>query len=379
VTAAAGLAYAGFPLTHRSFASSVSFIAGHEDPNKPESSVDWKNIAGTGTLVFYMGVENLPRLAARLIENGRSKTTPVALVERVTWGSQKEVYGNLGNIARKAKAVKIKPPALIVVGEVVSLRRKLNWRKKLPLAGQTIVVTRSQDQVSELSERLGALGAEVIEFPTIEIAPPKSYARLDQAIAGLENYEYVIFTSRSGVDYFFKRLILKGGDARLLFRAKIAVIGPGTADQLLRFGLKPNFQADSDYSQEGILKELLREKIAGKNILIPRATKAREVLAVGLKNAGAKVKVVSAYRTVKPKREKGLCFPRKIDGITFTSSSAVSNFVSIFGKKKARQLLRTVKIVSIGRLTSATVKKIGLKIYRQAKRAAIDSLVEALL
>lgn len=376
VTAASGLAYAGFPLTHRKFASSVSLITGHEDPNKPESSVDWENISRTGTLVFYMGIEKLARIAAKLIENGRPKNTPVALVERVTRGAQREVYGTLADIVAKAKSAKVEAPALIVVGEVISLHNKLNWRKKMPLSGQTIIVTRSRDQTSKLSDKLNALGAEVIEFPTIEIVPPKSYRPLDQAVVNLAKYQYVIFTSRNGVAHFIKRLILKGRDARALSQARIAAIGPGTADELLSFGLKPDFQANCDYSQEGLLKELLREEMAGKNVLIPRAEKAREILANRLRLAGAKIEVVPAYRTVKPE-VKFDPFTQKVDVITFTSSSTVSNFVDIFGAKRVGQLLKGVRIVSIGRITSATARKYGLKVAVEAKRSTIDGLVEA--
>ncbi|MBI5399665.1 uroporphyrinogen-III C-methyltransferase [Candidatus Saganbacteria bacterium] len=378
ITAASGSAYAGFPLTHRKFSSSVSFITGHEDPNKAGSSVDWDCVAKTGTLVFYMGIENLPKIVARLINAGRSRATPAALIEWVTRGAQRGIYGNLANIVTKVKAARVRAPALIVVGEIISLHNKLNWRKRLPLSGQTILVTRSRDQASKLSEKLNLLGAETIEFPTIEIVPPRSFVPLDRAIAGLRKYNYLIFTSVNGVDYFFKRLILKGRDSRLLAAIKIAAIGPGTAAELLAFGIKPDFQANCDYSQEGLLKELLKEELEGQNILIPRAAKAREVLARRLRRAGAKVSIVPAYRTVKPKI-KFNPFAQKIDVITFTSSSTVSNFVSIFGVKKARRLLQDVKIVSIGKITTATAKKFDLKVTAQAKRSTIDGLVEAVL
>lgn len=378
VTAASGLAYAGFPLTHRKFASSVSLITGHEDPNKPGSSVDWKNISRTGTLVFYMGIENLPKIVKKLIDAGRPRTTPAALIEWITRGAQREVYGTLADIVKKAKVAKVKAPALIAVGEVISLHQKLNWRKRLPLAGQTIVVTRSRDQASILSDKLNALGAEVIEFPTIEIVPPKSYRLLDQAIANLQKYHYIVFTSRNGVNHFFQRLMHKGKDARSLSQAKVAAIGPGTGNELIGHGIKPDFQANCDYSQEGLLQELLREDLAGKNILIPRADKARDILPRRLKKAGAKVIVVAAYRTVKPILKYDL-LKQKFDTITFTSSSTVSNFVGMFGAMKAKQLLQNVKIVSIGRITSATARKFGLKVNVEAKKSTIDEVVKATL
>jgi uroporphyrinogen III methyltransferase/synthase len=378
VTAASGLAYAGFPLTHRKYSSSVSFITGHEDPNKPGSSVDWHSAGRTGTLVFYMGIENLPKIVEKLINAGRNPKTPAALVEWVTRGAQREVYGTLSDIIKKAKAAKVKAPALIVVGEVIALHNKLNWRKKLPLAGQTIVVTRSRDQASRLSEKLNALGAEAIEFPTIEIVPPKSFKPLDTAIARLKDYQYIIFTSRNGVRSFIDRLMVKKIDTRRLCCKKIAAIGPGTAQTLKENGLLADFQANCDYSQEGLLKELLREKLAGANILIPRAEKAREVLSNSLRRAGARVLVVPAYRTIKP-TVKFNPFAGKVDVITFTSSSTVSNFVEIFGAKKAKQLLQGVKIVSIGRITSATARKYGLKVDVEAKRSTIDGLVKAIL
>ncbi|OGB90465.1 uroporphyrinogen-III C-methyltransferase [candidate division WOR-1 bacterium RIFCSPHIGHO2_01_FULL_53_15] len=378
VTAASGLAYAGFPLTHRKYSSSVSFITGHEDPGKPGSSVDWANISRTGTLVFYMGIENLPKIVEKLIDAGRLRSTPAALIEWVTRGAQREVYGTLSDIVKKAKAAKVKAPALIVVGEVINLHNKLNWRKKLPLAGQTIVVTRSRDQASRLSEKLSALGAEAIEFPTIEIVPPKSFKPLDTAIARFKDYQYIIFTSRNGVRSFIDRLMVKKIDARALCCEKIAAIGPGTAQELKVNGLLADFQANCDYSQEGLLKELLREKLSGANILIPRAEKAREVLTHRLRAAGARVLVVPAYRAIKPS-VKFNPFAGRVDAITFTSSSTVSNFVEIFGAKKAKQLLQGVKIVSIGRITSATARKFGLKVAVEAKRSTIDGLVKAIL
>jgi uroporphyrinogen III methyltransferase/synthase len=365
VTAAtAASAYAGIPLTHRDYTATVAFVTGHEDPTKDESNIHWDKIAtGIGTLVFFMGIKNLPLIVSNLVKNGRSKDTPVAVIRWGTMPDQKTVVGTLADIAERVEKAGIKPPAITVVGEVVNLKPTLDWFEKRPLFGRRIVVTRAREQASSFADRLAGAGAEVIEFPTIETVKPQSWESLDRELARLDTYDWIIFTSVNGVKYFVDRLKETGSDIRALKGVKIQAIGPKTAEAIENMGVRVD-AVPSEYRAEAIVASLGAEGVTGKNIFIPRAKVAREVLPDELRKMGANVVVAEAYETVIPdgKRDemKKLFEEGKVDVVTFTSSSTVSNFVEMFGKEETLKLLDGVKVASIGPITSETARKFGL-------------------
>jgi uroporphyrinogen III methyltransferase/synthase len=373
-------AYAGIPVTHRGMASSVTFITGHEDPTKEESALDWEALARLGTLVFYMGVGNLGRIVEKLTSCGRPKSTPAAVIQWGTTPEQRTVAGTLGDIAEKVKKAGITAPAITIVGEVVRLRRDLRWFEDRPLFGRRILVTRSRTQASDLVRLLEEKGASVAEFPTIEIVPPKSFKRMDEAIRNLAKYQWVIFTSVNGVSLFLERLMASGKDIRALGQAKIAAIGPATASRLKAFSLQPNL-LPSEYRAEAVVEAFRKVRIKGQNILLARAEVARDIIPGALSKLGAKVDVLPVYRTVRSEGKRtellSLLKEGKVDAVTFTSSSTVENFVGILGKKNV-PLLKGVALASIGPITTETARRLGLKISIEAKEYTIPGLVKAL-
>ncbi|MCP5003127.1 MAG: uroporphyrinogen-III C-methyltransferase, partial [Planctomycetes bacterium] len=247
-------AYAGIPVTHRSYTSTFGLITGHEDPTKDQSEIDWERLStGIGTLTFYMGIKNLPNIVEQLTSHGRSPDTPAAVIRWGTTTSQKTVVGTLANIVEKAKD--IKPPAITIVGDVVKLRDQLNWFETRPLFGKTIVVTRSRDQASEFSDMLFDLGAEVIEFPVISITGPDNFEPLDKEIKDLGSTDWIIFTSVNGVDSFFQRIFDLGGDVRDLKGVRICSIGPATTERVKEFHVKVDCQPPK-YVAESVVDTL---------------------------------------------------------------------------------------------------------------------------
>jgi len=378
-------AYAGIPLTHREFTPAVSFITGHEDPQKEKSAIPWEKIAtGGGTLVFLMGVGNLVQISEALMAHGRSPDTPVAIIQNGTFPEQKTLTGRLGDIAPMARAEGIRAPAVIVVGEVVHLRKDLNWFEKRPLFGKRIVITRAREQASQFLRELSDLGAECIEFPTIEVVPPESWEPLDKAILSLDGYQWLIFTSVNGVKYFLRRLGALGKDVRDLKGVKIAAIGPKTAEAWTPFGIKPDLMPD-EYRAEAVVESLRNWDIKGARILLPRAARAREILPEELRKMGAVVDVVAAYRTVKPDhdtaRVKDLLQKGAIHMVTFTSSSTVTNFLEMFEGER-RQLLQwmgRVVVACIGPVTAKTAREQNLQVQVVAPSYTIESLKETIV
>lgn len=375
-------AYAGIPLTHRDFTATVSFITGHEDPAKEESKIDWEKIAtGAGTLVFLMGVGNLPRITARLIAAGRNPETPVALIRWGTRPEQETWVGRLNNIADLAREKGVKPPVITVVGEVVALRPRLNWFESLPLFGRRVVVTRSREQASDLAERLREWGAAVLEFPTIEVVPPESWADADHGAAQAGAYDWIIFTSANGVRFFLERLAHLGRDIRELKGPRLCAIGPKTAEVLQELRLRVDL-VPREYRAEAILEGLRGEDLAGKKILIPRAKVARDLLPQELRRSGAQVDVVEVYQTAMPRgREeeiKELLRKGAIAAVTFTSSSTVRNFVQMVGAD-APGLLNGVTVASIGPITARTAQDLGIETQVMPDEYTIPALVDALV
>lgn len=385
-SATAAATYAGVPITHRGYTSSVAFVTGHEDPTKPNSSIAWDKLAtGVGTLVFYMGIKNLPSIAEKLIGFGRDPKTKVAVVRWASTPEQRSVVGSLDTIAEIVKKEGIKPPALVVVGDVVNLRDKINWFEKRPLFGKRILVTRTREQASDLVAVLEDNGADCVEFATISIEPPDSWDDLDQELQRIDSYDWLLFTSINAIKFFFDRLFEKGMDARCLKGPKIGVVGTTTAEVLKTYGITADLLPE-EFTGEGLANTLVTQGVDGQKILIPRALKAREVLPETLRNAGAEVNVVPVYQNVRPEGRTELLREelenQRIDVITFTSSSTVDNFLHMLNAKDAKELnelLKGVKIATIGPITAKTVQKNGLEVHIQPETYTIPALVDSIL
>ncbi|HPD56901.1 MAG TPA: uroporphyrinogen-III C-methyltransferase [Smithellaceae bacterium] len=373
-------AYAGIPLTHRGFTSTVAFVTGHEDPTKEKSDIDWLALAKIGTLVFLMGVKNLAEITKELIKNGKSPETPVALIRNGTLPTQQVLVGMLSNIVILAHANDFRPPAILVVGDVVDLRDSLRWFDNKPLFGLGVVITRPERQADDLARLLLEQGANPISFPTIAIEPPDDWGELDKALERLESYHWLIFTSANGVRFFFDRLRQKEKDIRDLKGIKICCIGPATARQIEEKGISVDLIPE-EFIAEGILKSFSILDIHGKKILLPRAVKARDILPEGLKKMGAQVDVVAAYQTVNSGRKKeeflSLLDAHAVDVITFTSSSTVTNFVEIMGKDFVPP--SRVRVACIGPVTAATARKAGFQVDIEQKEYTMQGLVQSLI
>ncbi len=373
-------AYAGIPLTHRGLTSTVAFITGHEDPTKDKSDIDWQALVGIGTLVFLMGVKNLEQITEELMARGKTPQTPAALIRRGTLPEQQTVKGTLATIVELAKAHQVKPPAILVVGQVVDLRDTLRWFDTKPLFGKGVVITRPERQTDDLAKLLAAEGAHPIAFPTIAIEPPVDWTELDTALEALESYQWLIFTSANGVHFFFDRLVQKGRDVRDLKGIRICCIGPATAKQIEARGIRVDLVPE-EFIAEGILKSFSDINIQGQKILIPRAAKARDILPENLKKQGASVDVVTAYQTVGSGRKReeldALVTSGEVDVITFTSSSTVTNFVEIMGRDY--KLPSSVKIACIGPVTAATARKAGFQVDIAEQEYTMEGLVRSLI
>ncbi len=386
-------AYAGIPLTHRLYSSSFAVIPGYEDTTKKESSIDWAKLAtGVGTLVFLMAVKNIDVLTEKLIEHGRSPDTPVAVIRWGTRPDQKTIVGTLRDIAGIIKEKDIKPPATMVVGDVVKLRKSLKWYEKKPLFGHRILVTREH---MEGFEPLEESGAEIIEFPTIEVVPPESFKKLDKSIDQIGTYDWLIFTSRNGVKYFFKRFFEKERDIRDLKGLKICSIGRKTAAEVKKYGIKTDLIPD-EFRAEGLLEAFSiqhsttsnkpttphAKPLKGMKFLLPRAEVAREIFPEKVRQLGGEIDIPVAYRTIKPdflgKRLRRFLEEGRISIATFTSAATFHNFREIMGED-ADELLKRVTIAVIGPVTAKAVEKAGLKVHIMPKEATIEAMVEEII
>ncbi|MDD5108595.1 MAG: uroporphyrinogen-III C-methyltransferase [Candidatus Omnitrophica bacterium] len=380
VTSAIAVAtYAGIPLTVRSQNSTVGFITGNEDPKKKDSNINWEALVqGLGTMVFLMGVGNLEKIIGKLIENGKPPKTLVAIIRWGTTGKQKTITGTLKNIVQLAKESKITPPAIIVVGEVVKFRKDLNWFEKKPLLGKRILVTRSREQASLLSEKLIDLGAEVIEIPVIKIVSLKADIQLQKAFSQNE-YDWVFFSSQNGVAEFTEFLKRTGKDSRIFARAQVCAIGSETAKSLVRIGIRADY-VPVQFCAKAIVKHFNDIKLKSGSALILRTKQAPDVLPDGLKKLGFKVKVIDLYDTLVEKKSAPKlkeCLKQGVGLVTFTSSSSVKNFMELLGKDY-RSLLKGVCLASIGPVTSTTIREYGLKVNQEAMVYTIDGLVESI-
>ena len=383
-SAVAAPAYAGIPVTHRTLASTVAFITGHEDPTKEESALEWPRFASAdGTLVFLMGMKNLPLIVQQLLKEGKRLDTSIALIRWGTYACQKTVIGTLEDIVQKAMRENMEPPTIVVVGNVVRLRDRLNWFESRPLFGKRVLVTRARNQAAALSQLLEQVGGEPIECPTIEIVPPESWDDVDQAIACLQEYQWLVLTSVNGVQRFMTRLRTLGYDSRVLHGLRICCIGPRTAQELEQFGIQADL-IPTIYQAEGLIETMKAAGVAEQRVLIPRAEQAREVLPGELVALGAQVNVVTVYRTVPAQAEiqqvKTQLSKGKIHILTFASSSTVRNFCCLFeNSEELQRLVEGVCIACIGPITAKTVREYGLNVDVVAKENTIPSLVETLV
>lgn len=376
-------AYAGIPLTHRDYASTVAFLTGHEDPAKDDSAIAWDKVAtGIGTLVFLMGVGNLPNIVDKLVKHGRPKDTPAAVIQWGTKPEQVTVAGTLETIVGLVEAAGLGPPAILVVGEVVRLRERLEWFERRPLFGKRILITRAREQAGEFAELLEVQGAEVVQIPLIKVTPPGTWKPLDQAIQRLTTYQWVIFTSANGVEAFFLRLRSLRQDARRLAAAKICAIGPATAEALEKHSIIPDL-VPTAFLAEGIVEAFERHDLQGAKILLPRAEVARDLLPLELERRGATVDVVPAYRTVQADADAGLLKEllqdRKIDVVTFTSSSTVTHFVEVLQTEDLKALMEGVRVACIGPITAETAEQVGLAVDIMPGEYTIPALAESII
>jgi uroporphyrinogen III methyltransferase/synthase len=371
VTSPLGIAaYAGVPLTHREHTSMVTFVTGH-DP----AGIDWSRVRGSATIVVFMGLTHAQEIAERLIAAGQDPATPAMAVRWATRPEQRTVVAPLEKLPAAIHQAGLKPPATILIGDVVSLYGKWNWFERLPLFGQKIVVTRPKSQAAQLAGELRSLGAAVFECPLIEIRPSPDYAALDRAIGRLQEYDWLLFTSVNGVRYFCQRLDRSGADWRQL-RARICAIGPATRHAIEALHLKVDLMPGR-YVAEDVVNALEPFDVRGQRFLLPRAAEARDVIPRALTERGAMVDVVEAYRTVIPDGAAELArkaFSSEPHWVTVTSSSTVKNLVSVVG----REQLAAVKLASIGPVTSTTVREHGLEVAVQATEFTERGLVEAI-
>ncbi len=357
-------AYAGIPVTHRDVASGVAFVTGHEDPDKPESAIDWEALAAfPGTLVFYMGVRALPRIAERLVAGGRPPSQPVAVVENGTLAGQRTLLATLADVADRAREDGIRAPAITVVGDVCALREQLAWLEHRPLHGRTVAVTRARAQASALAARLRSLGAKVIEAPAIRIEP------LDTPLPAMNGYDLVCVTSPNGAELLLDRL----RDARELAGRTVAAIGPGTAAALRARGVEADVVPERAVA-EGLVEALA--DVPAERVLVARAEEGRDVLPDALRARGAQVDLLPLYRTVaEPLDDETRTAAAGADYLLFTSASSVRFFAEAAGNGA----LDGPRLASIGPATSAALREHGAEPHLEADPHTPDGLVAALL
>ncbi|TQR97789.1 uroporphyrinogen-III C-methyltransferase [Paenibacillus ottowii] len=382
-------AYAGIPVTHRDMASSLSIITGHESPDKLDKSIQWDKVTNaTGTLIFMMGVAKIGYISDQLIKHGKPSDTPVALIRWGTRAEQDTLVGTLADIEAKVKAANFQPPAVIVVGEVVNQREQLKWAEDMPLFGKRILVTRARAQASSLVRRIEELGGEPYEFPVIQTVVPSdepTKQKIKEAFTRLPEYDWVFFTSVNGVEYFFTHLKEQGKDVRSLYKARIAAVGPATADALRKHGIVAE-QIEGPFQAEGLLEAFEQDLQTGQSVFLPRGDLARSWLPDQLREMGLHVTEADLYQTVLAANTQDdellkLLEERAIHAITFTSSSTVTFFMEALkqmGISDPVSLLEGVTIAVIGPLTGETATQAGLTVSLMSEKATIESLIQSL-
>lgn len=376
----AAAAYAGIPLTHRDYTTSLAMVTGHLTSERDLDHVDWARLAkGVGTLVIYMGISNLGEIAARLVGHGRAPGTPVALIRWATTPRQQTLTGTLADIADKVAASNFQPPAVIIIGEVVGLRDTLCWFDNRPLFGRRILVTRAADQAAPMIAALREHGADPVACPTIGIVPPASYAELDGEIARLGHSDYLILTSANAVAAFFARLQASGSDCRALAGVTLVAVGPKTAEMLATYGVRADLMPAS-YDAEGIVA-LLGGQVHGKRVLYPRAELARDLIIRELTAAGATVAAPVAYASAPPAdaaETARTALSAGLDLLTFTASSTVRNFAEMLGPEDL-SLACSVPVAVIGPQTANTARQLGFTVAVEPAEATLEALLAAIV
>lgn len=387
VTAAlAGVCYCELPITQRGAASAVAFVTGHEQADKIDPSLDFASLAAfPGTLVVYMGVTTAPVWTAALVAAGKPPSTPAAILRRCTWPDQQLISCTLGTAASVIAESRLRPPVLVVIGEVAALLPSSNWFNSRPLYGQRILVTRPAHQNQALVRPLTELGAECWMQPAIEVLPPADWHPVDEALRRLNNFDWIVFSSANGVRYFLDRLLQTGADLRRIGSARLAVIGPGTAAELARYHLRADLQPD-EFRAEALALALRSESSRSPSsepgqpvqALLVRASRGREVLSEQLQSAGIHVHQIVAYHsrdveTPDPAVEAALR-AGQIDWVTVTSSAIARSLHRLFGAS-----LRRTKLASISPVTSATLRELDLPPAAEAQTYTMPGLVDALV
>ena len=379
--------YAGIPITYPGGGDTLTFVRGHEDEGKTRTSIDWSSLARLdGTIVCYVGPQQLPQFLEALISHGRSPEDPAAIVYDGTLPTQQTLTGSLETLAEAITGSTDQRPAILVVGRIVALREHLRWFDARPLFGKRVLVTRPREQAADLVERLEAMGAAVIEAPMIRILPPEDYGPLDEACARAGEFDWIVFTSANAVDAFLDRLLAGPQDLRALGGVKLCVVGPATAERLTRRGLKVDL-TPSEYRAEVVVRAMTGAgPVAGAKVLLPHADIGREIIADELRRQGADVTEVLAYRTaaVEPEREGEpdvyrMLLERRIDVVTFTSPSAVRGFVRLLGAEPAIDLLRATIVASIGPVTAEAAAQCQIESAVVPPIYTIPALVDAIV
>ncbi len=382
--ATAAAAYAGIPLTHRNFSSTVAFVTGHEGAGKTGPAVDWEKLStGVGTLAIYMGVGNIKANAANLMAHGRSPETPVALVRWGTTPEQEVLTGTLADIYEKATEARFKAPAVMLVGESVRLREKLKWVEKLPLFGKRIALTRERENAGLFSKQLERLGAVIYYLPAIRIVPPESFETLDRAIARVETFDWLIFTSANAVRAFLDRMVMQGRDVRDLKGVRICTVGTSTARSLRTRGIGADLIPE-EFTGEGVVAAMKSTmNLEGTRVLLPRAETAREIIPESLRGEGADVTVATVYRNIPPhiaeEALEEILVNRKADLVVFTSPSNVKNFVHAAVEKGFEAALTHIKAACIGPITAKAARAAGLDVVIEPEESTLESVSDAIL
>ena len=372
-------AYAGIPVTQRGVSTSLTIVTGSEDPNKPDSTINWDALAGlSGTLVFVMGWKGMNDIVAALTSRGVPSERPAALIQWGTTSKQRVVTGPIGEIVARGVEAGIGAPVALVIGEVAGLRDAMAWFDTRPLFGKRILVTRARSQASKLVKQLEDLGAEVLEYPTIEIVPVRDPSPLDEALRNISKYDWMMFTSSNAVRGIAERMKAVGIDSRALSHLKFGVNGPSTARALAEIGIAADAMPEQ-YLASAMIDLLKQDGIVPNNVLFPRSEIGRETLANGLKEMGSSVDEVVAYSTESPEDTGDLAraaYEEGIDFTTFTSSSTVRNLVDLLGGSP--DLINGSKTVLIGPITAETAKELHVNIDIQAEEQSIAGIVEAI-
>lgn len=377
VAFAAG-AYAGIPVTHRDLASAVALITGQERSEKSDSSLDFQSLAHfPGTLVFYMGVTTADQWTTQLIQAGKPPETPAAIVRCCSLPNQRTVRCRLDQVTdRLTETPGIRPPAVVIVGQAAGAEEAFAWFEHRPLFGQTIVVTRPAGQADALADRLADQGADVLIQPAIKIGDPPDLAAVDRSIAELANYAWVVFSSANGVRHYLGRILQSGGDLRAFGGVKLACIGPGTAEALSRYYLTADLIPEQFRAEA--LADCLSAQVAGRRVLLVRASRGREVLAQQLVAAGGLVDQVVTYSSQDVQQVDPAIHRRlrqgQIDWITVTSSAIARSLVRLFGDDLSR-----TKLASISPITTSTLGELGFKVAAEANTYTMEGVVRAIL